>query len=263
MSPPIVSPRANEVLRRKLAKASSCRLSHCPGLARSYQQRRAGLGAEDASVLVPEGQTRSHIPRRRRRAPTCQTSRIEDHCNGDKSRKRSAKSSLSIPFLSPPPGGVSCRATRRVRWAKVCPRHSLGLTPYRLALCLFQWPTGLADGFGLKETTLPATGRIHPGKWVPRSPARDSASEPPTVCFWWVHPLLPGESLHDSPQQECTNRGYLNIIEMFCQLLLAGQFHLRRAWPPAGLAGPYPFSHGGTRTRNTLLEHRCSIQGRK
>lgn len=183
MSPPIVSPGANEVLRRKLAKASSYRLSHCPCLARSYQRRRAGLGAEDASVLVPEGQTRSHTPRRHRRAPTCQTARIKDHYNEDKSRKRSAKSSLSTPFFSPPPGGVSCRAMRRARWAKTCPRHSLGHTPYRLALCLFQWPTGLADGFGLKETTLPATGRIHPGKWVPRSPARDSASEPPTVCF--------------------------------------------------------------------------------
>jgi hypothetical protein len=189
MSPPIVSPRANEVLRRKLAKASSCRLSHCPGLARSYQQRRAGLGAEDASVLVPEGQTRSHIPRRHRRAPTCQTARIEDHCNGDKSRKRSAKSNLSIPFLSPPPGGVSCRATRRVRWAKVCPRHSLGLTPYRLALCLFQWPTGLADGFGLKETTLPATGRIHPRKMGPPFPGSGFGLRTPYCMFLVGAPL--------------------------------------------------------------------------
>jgi len=71
-----------------------------------------------------------------------------------------------------------CRGMGRARSAKTRPRHSLGHTPYRTTLCLFQWPTGLADGFGLKETALPATGRIHPGEWVPRSPAGDSAPEP-------------------------------------------------------------------------------------
>jgi hypothetical protein len=43
-------------------------------------------------------------------------------------------------------------------------------------LCLFQRPTRLADGFGLKETLpyLPI-GRIHPKGWFPRSPYGDSA----------------------------------------------------------------------------------------
>jgi hypothetical protein len=53
-----------------------------------------------------------------------------------------------------------------------------GTHPNPLALCLFQRPTRLADGFGLKETTLLACGEIHPGKWVPRSPNGDSAPEP-------------------------------------------------------------------------------------
>jgi hypothetical protein len=66
----------------------------------------------------------------------------------------------------------------RARWATTCPRHSLGHTPNPLALCLFQWPTRLADGFGLKEITLLACGEIHPEKRVPRSPDGDSAPEP-------------------------------------------------------------------------------------
>jgi len=104
MSPPIISPRANHVLRRKPAIPSSYRLSHCPGLAISCRRRRAALVAEVASALTPEGQTRSHTPRRHRRVPTCRTVRIEDHYNGGKFLRKSAKSSLSIPFLSPPPG---------------------------------------------------------------------------------------------------------------------------------------------------------------
>jgi hypothetical protein len=71
-----------------------------------------------------------------------------------------------------------CRGMGQARMARIRPRHSLGRTPYRLTLCLFQWPTRLADGFGLKEITLPATGRIHPARWVPRSPNGDSAPEP-------------------------------------------------------------------------------------
>jgi len=58
-----------------------------------------------------------------------------------------------------------------------------GTHPNPLALCLFQRPTRLADGFGLKETTLPATGRIHPGKWVPRSPKWGFGPRTPTLLF--------------------------------------------------------------------------------
>ena len=178
MSPPIINPTANQVLRRKPAMPSSCHLSHCLGSARSCQRRRAGLVAEDASALVPEDQTRSHTPRRHRTAPTYLTARIEDCHNAGKARKRSTKSSLSTPFFPPPPGEVVAGEMGRARWATIRPRHSLGHTPNPLALCLFQWPTRLADGFGLKETTLPATGRIHPEKRVPRSPDGDSAPEP-------------------------------------------------------------------------------------
>jgi hypothetical protein len=140
---------------------------------------RAGPVAEDASALVPEDQTRSHTPRRHRTAPTYLTARIEDRHNAGKARKISAKSSLSTPFfLSPSSRESGCRGMGRARWAIIRPRHSLGHTPNPLALCLFQWPTGLADGFGLKETALLACGEIHPEKWVPRSPNGDSAPEP-------------------------------------------------------------------------------------
>ena len=162
-----------------------------------------------------------------------------------------------------------CRGMGRARWAIIRPRHSLGHTPNPLALCLFQWPTRLADGFGLKETTLLACGEIHPGKWVPRSPNGDSAPEPlryyvvaiagnapstRVLGFWkkigellappdsyssfciWRQVFQGGAplaaeriSLRDPPQQECTNRGYLTVITMFCQLSLVGQYHLPRS----------------------------------
>jgi hypothetical protein len=184
MSPPIISPTANQVLRRKPAMPSSRHLSRCFGSARGCQRMRAGLVAEDASALVPEDQTRSHTPRRHRTAPTYLTARIGDRHNAGKVRKRLAKSSLSTPFfLSPSSRESGCRGMGRARWAIIRPRHSLGHTPNPLALCLFQWPTRLADGFGLKEITLPATGRIHPEKWVPRSPNGDSAPEPLRYYF--------------------------------------------------------------------------------
>jgi hypothetical protein len=106
LSPPIIGPRADHVLRRKPAIPFSCRLSRCPGLAISCQRRRAGFVAEDALALAPEGQTRSHTPRRHRRGPTCRPTRIDGHHNGDKSRKRSTKSTLSTPFFPPPPRKV-------------------------------------------------------------------------------------------------------------------------------------------------------------
>jgi hypothetical protein len=34
----------------------------------------------------------------------------------------------------------------------------------------------------------------------------------------------------------------LSLIAILCQLLLATQYHLRRAWPPAPLAGPVVLS---------------------
>jgi hypothetical protein len=43
-------------------------------------------------------------------------------------------------------------------------------------------------------------------------------------------------SLRDPPQEECTNRGYLTLITMFCQLLLVGQYDLQRVWLLTGLA---------------------------
>jgi hypothetical protein len=42
-----------------------------------------------------------------------------------------------------------------------------GIEPVSWLLCLFQRPTGLADGFGLKEPTLLACSEIHPRYLVP------------------------------------------------------------------------------------------------
>jgi hypothetical protein len=101
VTPPIISSKAKHIPRRKPAIPSSFRLSHCPGLARSCQRERAVLVTEDASAPDQKGQTRSHSPRRHRRAPTGRRVRIEDYHNGGKSRKRSVQSSVSKPFFTP------------------------------------------------------------------------------------------------------------------------------------------------------------------
>ena len=38
---------------------------------------------------------------------------------------------------------------------------------------LFQWPTRLADGLGLKETAPSFLKGLHPKLWFPRSPSRE------------------------------------------------------------------------------------------
>lgn len=175
-----------------------------------------------------------------------------------------------------------CRGMGRARWAIIRPRHSLGHTPNPLALCLFPWPTRLADGFGLKEITLLACGEIHPEKWVPRSPkwgfgprtptllcCRDCGQRTfdprvggrkkigellappdpyPSLRIWrqafqeGASLAAEGISLRDPPQEESTNREYLTLIAIFCQFLLVAQYHLLWAWPPAGLANVHAFS---------------------
>ena len=61
------------------------------------------------------------------------------------------------------------------------PGHSPG--PAKHSLRLLQVPTGLADGFGLKELPYPDPGQeFTPIKWVPRSPSFADEDSAITGC---------------------------------------------------------------------------------
>lgn len=98
---PIISSKAKRTARRRPAIPSSSRLSHCPGPATSCWRGQAVLATEGASALAQEGQTRSHSPRKHRKAPRGRRVRIEDYHNGGKSRRRPALSNISKPFFTP------------------------------------------------------------------------------------------------------------------------------------------------------------------
>lgn len=164
MTPPIIGSKAKHTPRRKPAIPSSFRLSHCPGLARSCRRGRALLVTEGASALAQEGQTRSHSPRRHRRAPRGRRVRIEDYHNGDKSRKRSALSNVSNPFFPPSHERASDRPA-------VGRQHPYGRNAASTAHVCARPADGRRRG---RDTRLPCQWRppLHPSGLPPRAMAR-------------------------------------------------------------------------------------------